>query len=38
MVARGGIEPLRGLDFLALGKLQGIAIIKPGEFWQRTTG
>jgi putative PIN family toxin of toxin-antitoxin system len=25
-------------DLLALGEFQGIAIIKPGEFWQRTTG
>lgn len=25
-------------DLLALGAFQGIAIIKPGEFWQRTTG
>lgn len=24
-------------DLLALGEFQGIAIIKPGEFWQRTT-
>jgi putative PIN family toxin of toxin-antitoxin system len=24
-------------DLLALGKFQGIAIIKPGEFWQKTT-
>lgn len=25
-------------DLLALRDFQGIAIIKPGEFWQRTTG
>ena len=25
-------------DLLALGEFQGIAIIKPGEFWRRTTG
>jgi uncharacterized protein len=25
-------------DLLALGEFQGIAIIKPGEFWQKTTG
>jgi putative PIN family toxin of toxin-antitoxin system len=25
-------------DLLALGEFQGIAVIKPGEFWQRTTG
>lgn len=25
-------------DLLALGEFQGIAIIKPGEFWHRTTG
>ena len=25
-------------DLLTLGAFQGIAIIKPGEFWQRTTG
>ena len=24
-------------DLLALGEFQGVAIIKPGEFWQRTT-
>jgi putative PIN family toxin of toxin-antitoxin system len=24
-------------DLLALGEFQGIAIIKPGEFWQKTT-
>lgn len=25
-------------DLLALGEFQGIVIIRPGEFWQRTTG
>ena len=25
-------------DLLALGEFQGIAIIKPGEFWRQTTG
>lgn len=25
-------------DLLALGEFPGIAIIKPGEFWRRTTG
>ena len=25
-------------DLLALGEFQSIAIIKPGEFWRRTTG
>ena len=25
-------------DLLALGEFQGIAVIKPGEFWQRTSG
>jgi len=25
-------------DLLALGEFQGIAVIKPGEFWRRTTG
>jgi putative PIN family toxin of toxin-antitoxin system len=25
-------------DLLALSNFQGIAIIKPGEFWRRTTG
>jgi putative PIN family toxin of toxin-antitoxin system len=25
-------------DLLALGEFRGIAIIKPGEFWRRTTG
>jgi putative PIN family toxin of toxin-antitoxin system len=25
-------------DPLALGEFQGIAIIKPGEFWRQTTG
>jgi len=25
-------------DLLALGEFQGIAMIKPGEFWRQTTG
>jgi uncharacterized protein len=25
-------------DLLTIGEFQGIAIIKPGEFWRRTTG
>ena len=25
-------------DLLALGEFQGIAVIRPGEFWRRTTG
>jgi putative PIN family toxin of toxin-antitoxin system len=25
-------------DLLALGEFQGIAIVKPGEFWRQTTG
>jgi uncharacterized protein len=25
-------------DLLSLGEFQGIAIIKPGEFWRQTTG
>jgi uncharacterized protein len=25
-------------DLLSLGEFQGVAIIRPGEFWQRTTG
>jgi len=28
----------RDKDLLALREFQGIAIIKPGEFWRRTTG